>query len=272
MLHLGNIFTHEKIDPNRALLIRHTYGAPKGELQGITVTSDDGEIMAYTSKIKKFRSLQKHRELWVVFVEDAEHNSRLHAVYENRGEKPSDNDDNDDNEYRNFDLQPTKLLEEYVGRLAITWPAAFTKWCVYGHNASKAKILEIADKRRVPFPGFNNFVLQYGELQRVLSGHEYREWQAAFAAVKAVYLITDASDGKVYVGKADGSKGLLQRWQAYAQNGHGGNKELKACKAENFIFSVLQVFDPKTPKRFIDEAEKHYKEALLSRQFGLNRN
>lgn len=266
MLFLENVFTHENIDTEKVLIIRHTYGATKGNLPGVTATSDANEILAYTAKIKKDRSHREHRELWVVFVEDAEHNSRLHKVYENRGEKPSSD------EYRNFDLQPTILLDEYVGRLAIEWPVAFRKWWAYGDQAGAAKVLEIADTRKIAFPGFNNFVLSYDELQIVLRGHEYGEWRAAFAAVKAVYLIADSSDGKTYVGKADGSQGLLQRWQVYAQNGHGGNQELKARNAQKFRFSVLQVFDPKTPKGFIDEAEKHYKEALLSRQFGLNLN
>jgi hypothetical protein len=41
--------------------------------------------------------------------------------------------------------------------------------------------------------------------------------------VQGIYLITDSSNGKQYVGKADGTERILGRWKNYASDGHGGN-------------------------------------------------
>ena len=87
-----------------------------------------------------------------------------------------------------------------------------------------------------------------------------------------IYLITDTRDGRQYVGKADGVETILQRWTAYATNGHGGNVELRNVDAATFRFSVLRVFDPATPSSAINAAESHFKHALDTRHHGLNRN
>lgn len=87
-----------------------------------------------------------------------------------------------------------------------------------------------------------------------------------------IYLITDTRHGRHYVGKADGAENLLQRWTAYATNGHGGNVELRGLDPSTFRLSVLRVFDPATPTRDVDAAESHFKHALDSRRHELNRN
>ena len=53
----------------------------------------------------------------------------------------------------------------------------------------------------------------------------------------------------------DGAETILQRWAAYATNGHGGNVELRNLDPSSFRLSVLRVFDPATPTREIDAAE-----------------
>lgn len=87
-----------------------------------------------------------------------------------------------------------------------------------------------------------------------------------------IYLITDTSTGRHYVGKADGNETLLQRWTAYATNGHGGNAGLKGLDSGKFRYSVLRVLDPSTAEAGINAVEKHYKDALDSRKHGLNEN
>jgi fatty acid/phospholipid biosynthesis enzyme len=63
---------------------------------------------------------------------------------------------------------------------------------------------------------------------------------------KAVYLITDKSNGKMYVGSAYGETMLLGRWKSYIHNGHGGNIELKNIEFEhiqnNFEYSILDIY------------------------------
>ena len=47
---------------------------------------------------------------------------------------------------------------------------------------------------------------------------------------------------------------------------------LDPSHARHFQFSILQVFGPTATTREIDDAESHYKQALLTRRYGLNRN
>ena len=88
----------------------------------------------------------------------------------------------------------------------------------------------------------------------------------------------DTSTGQLYVGKADGAERLLGRWSSYAKTGHGGNTALRELNdldishRQHFQFSILRVFSPGASTAEIDQAEAHYKRALLTRRFGLNRN
>ena len=92
-----------------------------------------------------------------------------------------------------------------------------------------------------------------------------------------LYLITDTSSGKVYVGSAYGHEGIWQRWSNYCKNGHGGNKELKALLqakgkeyASYFQFSLLEVCDLDASEEVVLPREKHWMEVMCSREFGLN--
>ncbi|MDF2048869.1 GIY-YIG nuclease family protein [Arthrobacter sp. Cr_A7] len=148
-------------------------------------------------------------------------------------------------------------------------------------------VLEIADRDKVPFPGFDGVLLPYHQLQDLVDDSRYADWRIALSEVQGIYLITDSSNGKQYVGKADGSERILGRWTAYARDGHGGNVALrelahqsvagertgpKTDHARHFVFSLLRVFGPSTPSSEVNSAESHYKAALMTRQFGLNRN
>ena len=73
--------------------------------------------------------------------------------------------------------------------------------------------------------------------------------------------------------------GFLGRRGEYAKTGHGGNAALSELNdadlnhRQHLQFSILQVFSPNAHTRLIDNAEIHYKKALMSRgEEGLNRN
>lgn len=90
-------------------------------------------------------------------------------------------------------------------------------------------------------------------------------------------LIADTKNGRLYVGKADGSDRILGRWSHYAKDAHGGNVALKELAIDpshrqHLQFSILRVFGPSVPTSEVDAAEAHYKRAMLTRTFGLNRN
>lgn len=268
-LTLCDIFAVAGIDPAEVLLIRHTLNnadSPKD-------LSPEG-LIAYTRVQLKGGIFPKvPPRFWVVFMADGGTRGRLEVVYENHGEAPHENP-----VLRAYGLTTTDLLVSLSGRLQIDWGRDTVRWCKYGMHSAKMQVLEIADRSAVTFPGYDGFVLTHSELQEVVTSPRYQAWQTALGAVQGIYLIADTTDGRLYVGKADGGENILGRWRQYAADGHGGNKELRGLAkadpehAQHFQFSLLRVFGPSTPKSEVDAAENHFKTALLSRAYGLNWN
>jgi hypothetical protein len=123
------------------------------------------------------------------------------------------------------------------------------------------------------FPGYDNVNLSWNDLSRVL---QKDSWKTALQNQKGVYLITDTSNGKMYVGSAYGERMLLGRWEDYAKTGNGGNKELKELSFEHikqyFRYSILDIFKSTVKDELIISRESWWKEVLLTRNFGYNKN
>lgn len=270
-LNLGHIFAATGIDVSDTMVLRHTY-----KTDGLRSASDltTEKIIGYTRSQGVGNMVGKNPpRIWVVFLGESRIRTRLLAVYENHGEVMTERTA----DRRCFDLRPSPALSSLVGRLVIQW-SGFRSWARTGVSASEFPIVEIADPQDVEFPGFDHVILPYDVLQDVVEQPRYSAWRTALGAVQGVYLITDKSTGKLYVGKADGSENILGRWSAYARDGHGGNVALQdlaglgSSHARHFQFSLLRVFGPSVPTAEVDAAEKHFKDALLARKYGLNRN
>ena len=128
------------------------------------------------------------------------------------------------------------------------------------------------------FPGYDNVNITYDEL-RIIINQEISSWKGALANIKGIYLLTDITTGKHYVGSACGDIGIWQRWTNYSMNGHGGNVELKKILQaktngyyKNFIYSILEIADKNTSDEYILKRECYWKGVLLSRKFGYNKN
>ena len=130
------------------------------------------------------------------------------------------------------------------------------------------------------FPGYDKVRLSFRQLEAIIARGK-KDWVAALGNQKAVYLITDKHNGKLYVGSATSNTGmLLQRWSNYVNNGHGGNKELVALVEregfdyvrENFQYSILENYNAKVDDHIILERESWWKETLQSRVWGYNSN
>lgn len=267
-LTLGHIMLSSGIDPQDALVIRHAYVREHGDgSSGIHADSSDTEIWAYTheqsSNPRIFPAAPPRT--WIVCLPEGGDRARLWSVMINEGEASNDGT------RRTFQLSPSDQLVDLNNRLVIGWRSPRT-WNLKGTTAAEYPVMEIADAVPVPFPGFDSLTLDYAQLQAVMREHRYASWRTALAAVIGIYLITDTRDGRQYVGKADGTDNIRQRWGAYAANGHGNNVELRGLNPATFRLSLLRVFDPATPTRQIDLAESHFKHALDSRRHGLNRN
>ena len=127
------------------------------------------------------------------------------------------------------------------------------------------------------FNGYQNVSLMYKDLKIALNDPT---WIGALKNVKAVYVITDTSNGKLYIGSAYGTGGLLNRWNKYVANLTGENKEFEVLVKEkeesyipnNFKYSILEIFDTKTKDEYILERENYWKNAFETRKFGMNWN
>lgn len=128
------------------------------------------------------------------------------------------------------------------------------------------------------FPGFKSVLLSANDLKKVVRD-QLPDWKAALSSVAGIYLISDKESGKLYVGSATGEGGIWQRWCNYADTGHGNNVELRAVlqelgvsHGENFQYSVLEIADTHTSQNEILHRESHWKNALLCRLHGYNKN
>jgi len=123
------------------------------------------------------------------------------------------------------------------------------------------------------FPGYDKVDISWEDLRRVI---DKESWRTALKNQKGVYLITDTSNGKLYVGSAYGEDMILNRWQSYIKNGHGSNVELKNLNFDHikrhFRYSILDIFKSTIDDQTIIDKELWWKRVLLTREFGYNRN
>jgi hypothetical protein len=123
------------------------------------------------------------------------------------------------------------------------------------------------------FPGYDKVKVSWEELSRLVSKES---WKTALQNQKGVYLITDISNGKMYVGSAYGEYMILGRWRSYVRTGNGGNKELKKLSFDyikkNFRYSILDIFKATTDDQDIISRESWWKSVLQTREFGYNKN
>ena len=271
-LTLGHIFAMGGIaDFSDLLVIRHTYTE-----DGITQASEatPAKLLTYTRGQKLSGFPRNPPRTWLTFFADGGRRSRFITAYENHGEIEAERTET----LRYFDLRPSELLASLHDRLVIEWSKG-PRWQNTGVMTAGLPVLEIADPRRVPFEGFDKVLLRYVELCAMVEESRYADWRTALSSVQGIYLLADSSNGKQYVGKADGSEGILGRWRAYAGDGHGGNMALRELAGldpshrSHFVFSILRVFGPEALKKDLNAAEAHYKDALLSRTpLGYNKN
>jgi hypothetical protein len=175
----------------------------------------------------------------------------------------------------NLELQPA--FSDLADRVVIDWGTGALAWHQWLSPKEVVEILPTGYVRE--FPGYLDFVLPFEELCRIVDNPDpNREWHRALGAVAGVYLITDSSDGRQYVGSAYGAKGILGRWASYAATGHGGNVRLtellgvSADHAQNFRFTIMRTLPTSLTAQEVLRYEQLYKDKLGSRAFGLNLN
>lgn len=186
-----------------------------------------------------------------------------------------------------YETELTDKAYEYIGRAFFRFKKEFrasypTLELVpkKGNPIAKMSLSHILEKRvaLTDFLGFDSVNIDYKTLKYIVSDN-ILSWKSALSNVKGIYLIVDTYTGKQYVGSAYGDECIWQRWSNYAKDGHGGNVELKellktngADYKYNFKYSILEVCNMNLGNEYIISRESHWKEVLLTRQFGLNLN
>jgi hypothetical protein len=268
LLQLKHVLAASDItDLSEVFAIRHT--AKEDGLPDLWAAPPEA-VLAYTrTQDSRFRVFPENPpRIWLIFMEDGSHGgahrSRFYGAYENDGESLDERTETN----RSFHITPSHVLELMKNRLVVEWTGP-RRWHRRGELAGEFRVLDIADPQVIPFVGYDKVLLTYKRLQAIVDDPHYAKWHSALGAVRGIYLISDTSNRKQYVGKADGAGGIHARWSDYAHNGHAWNKELVALptgRSEHFVFSILRVFGPEATKKQVDDAEVHFKEALLTRR------
>lgn len=183
----------------------------------------------------------------------------------------------------NYEGEELQEYRQYYGRVIIKYhKTAQTQGMFYSTVRDELEVLQLLPTTfdGDEFPGYDNVRLSYMQLASILERRK-QSWIAALENQKAIYLITDTYNGKLYVGSATSDNGmLLQRWRNYVENGHGGNKELIALVKDKgfdyvkqyFQYSILENYNAKIDDHVVLKRESWWKDALQSRRFGYNAN
>ena len=180
-----------------------------------------------------------------------------------------------------YEYEQMNEFEKYFGRVVIEYKNKATQMNKMANTVIRdCKVLQILEDIFDDdfFPGYENVNKTWKELQNILNKVA---WKTALENQKGVYLITDKSNGKMYVGAAYGENMIYGRWSAYIKNGHGENAELRALGfshiKDNFCYSILDIYPSTTPDKTITDRESWWKETLQSKVealggFGYNEN
>jgi hypothetical protein len=177
-------------------------------------------------------------------------------------------------------LERLKSTSDLEGRMFCTSGYTKRNSYVFCSTVSDMAVVEILRERLSvgQFPGYKQVNLSKDDLDLLVrSGTE--SWRTALSSVKGIYLITDTTTGKLYVGKADGESGIWGRWCMYSSTGHGGNKALikelgleASERQRDLRFSLLEIADLQSAPGEVDSRECHWKDILMTRTTGYNLN
>lgn len=182
-----------------------------------------------------------------------------------------------------YDLQLREdLLGPYIKRLWLHFkpPGRAIRLNLETHigDIAVASVLE-QPYAGEPFPGHDSINHTLGVLETAVR-QDWHDWRGALQNMKGVYVIHDQQTGKPYVGSACGDTGIWSRWRTYVESLHGGNVALKELVGQegpeyaraNLRFALLEFWSMRATDEEVLARESYWKDVLLSRQFGLNKN
>jgi hypothetical protein len=182
-----------------------------------------------------------------------------------------------------YDIELLEQSRPLIGRLKLEFKRPGRAKAIKFENHYKNLIVvEITPEpySGETFPGYEHIDIGFTMLETICA-IQRSDWRTALESVKGIYLITDTSNGKRYVGSAYGVNGIWSRWSCYIETGHGYNNELKKLIAKSgleharkfFKFALLEHRPMKTDDETIQQRERYWKRVLLTRgDYGYNHN
>ncbi len=113
-----------------------------------------------------------------------------------------------------YDTELTDIRSDLIGRLVINFSKNFrASYLLLENHYKEFYVSEIMRERLSiqPFPGYENVSLDYSTLKTIIR-NEDASWKTALSSIKGIYLITDKSNGKLYVGSVCGKEAFWTRW------------------------------------------------------------
>lgn len=202
------------------------------------------------------------------------------GAFENKGIKV----DEKGNEL--YDLKPLDRFSEFNERLIIEHAKK------KGPKQAKLNIslikeivvVKILEKPYIkvnrPFEGLNKLSISFFDLKQIID-QNIDSWRDQLSKNQCVYVITDKTNGKLYIGSTYGEGGIWQRWKKYADTyGTGGNVVLdelvqydEEYALNNFKFTILESFvNTGTNELEIIGREEYWKKVFTSIENGYNKN
>ena len=188
-----------------------------------------------------------------------------------------------ENYSHSYEVKLVKSSENYIGRLKVLLKRPARARSVKLENYYNTIIVaELLNEKYAgeEFCGYENINHDFQILESIFKAQK-PDWKAALINIKGVYLISDKSNGKRYVGSAYGDSGIWSRWKCYLGTGHGWSDALtQLIKREgveyarkNFKFVLLEYRSMKVDDKVIIERENYWKEVLQTRGiYGYNNN
>ena len=278
MLKFNSILTECKLDPTSVQLVRHQARGPNGATPYRLLRNDRPQFELYQT----FQGREVFRRAFIAsFVVTPTGETLFVDLY--KVSKPVTNTSAFTCPIKLKSYEAGKLfvygltidgrMNDFSQRLVLIWGEGYRSWIQRAEKQDK-DIIEIRKHFEEPeFPGDFSFRERIEEIPSL-----YPTWRAILRDKKGVYLLVCKSTGAQYVGSATGSDGFLGRWDAYAINGHGGNKLLKERNQKDYTVSILETVGSKAQRNEILTLESLWKEKLGSRaeqlgdEFGLNAN
>ena len=183
-----------------------------------------------------------------------------------------------------YEVRLCDEYKEFIGRLKVKnintkRGSAFN----FENHYERIEVVELLDKPYSAhvFPGYEWLNCSFAVIKNVMEKQSI-EWKTALSKVKGIYMLTDATNGKRYIGSAYGDGGVWSRWGDYCNNGHGGDKGLVELVnekgydyiARNFQFTLLEIYSMVTTDEYVISRENYWKTVMLSdsKKFGYNHN